>query len=191
MRRINLKYCVALLAGIFSLSSIGLCAEHDESFFSLGASSGVFQINYRYVSASDTVSGTTTASEPTIGAIFSFTAPIPVLPEHIPFGLAAQVGYNYNLPANDLSVSYSFANVLIKRDISIDMKGYLGGGVLYSTWNQGIEGGIGWQVVAGTGNSEGIYMGFRYLSVPGSRLTGSYRSTFLLSQAVFDVQFHF
>ncbi len=191
MRQINLKHCIVLLAGICCLSSMGLCADHDEPFFSLGANSGVFQINYRHVSVSDSVSGITTASEPTIGAVFSFTAPIPVLPEHAPFGIAAQAGYNYNLPANDLSVSYSFANVLLKRDISIDMKGYLGGGLLYSTWNQGIEGGIGWQVVAGAGNSEGIYTGFRYLSVPGSRLTGSYQSTFLLSQAVFDIQCHF
>jgi hypothetical protein len=191
MRQINSKYYAAIIAGIFSLSSMGLCAELSEPSFSLGASSGVFQINYRHVSATDSVSGTTTASEPTLGAVLLFTAPLPVFPEYAPFGLAAQAGYNYNLPANDLAVSYSFANLLLKRDISIDMNGYLGAGALYSIWNQGIEGGIGWQIVAGAKNTEGLYTGFRYISVPGSRLTGSYRSTFLLSQIIFDLQYNF
>ncbi|GEM_PF-5924792 len=191
MRQINLKYSIALFVGIFCLSSMGLCAELNEPLFSLGASTGVFQINYRHASATDSVSGTTTASEPTLGVVLLFTAPLPVFPEEAPFGLAAQAGYNYNLPANDLAVSYSFANLLFKRDISIDMNGYLGAGALYSIWNQGIEGGIGWQIVAGAKNTEGLYTGIRYISVPGSRLTGSYQSTFLLSQIIFDLQYNF
>ena len=186
----NKLFITVLAASFFLVSAKGICEEKD-SIFSLGASSGVYQLDYRHVSASDTVSGKTIASEPTIGVVFLMTAPVPVLPKHLPYELAAQAGYNYNLPANDLAVSYSFANILLKNDMSVDMNGYLGAGAVYASWNQGIAGGLGWQIIAGTKSSNGIYAGLRYLSVPGSRLTGGYQSTFLLSQLVFDMQYNF
>jgi len=192
MRPTNLKLFAAICAAsIFFVSPKGFCEEQQEPVFSFGISSGVFQLDYTHVSASDSISGRTIASEPTIGGVVLMTVPVPVLPKHQPFELAAQAGYNYNLPANDLSVSYSFANVLLKNDMSIDMNGYLGAGAVYASWNQGIAGGLGWQIVAGTKNSDGLYAGLRYLSVPGSRLTGGYQSTFLLSQLIFDLQYHF
>lgn len=193
MRPIDHKVLIAAIcaASIFLVSSTGFCDEPQASIFSFGVSSGVFQLDYRHVSASDSVSGKTIASEPTIGGVFLVTAPVPVLPKHLPYELAAQAGYNYNLPANDLAVSYSFANILLKNDMSIDMNGYLGVGAVYASWNQGISGGIGWQVMAGTKNSNDLYAGLRYISLPGSRLTGGYQSTFLLSQLIFDLQYHF
>lgn len=187
---------LSLLAAVFAASlglfpSEGFCEEQRDPVFSFGVSSGVFQLDYTHVSASDTVSGKAIASEPAVGATFLMTAPVPVLPKRLPFELAAQAGYNYNLPANNISVSYSFANVLLKNDLSIDMNGYLGAGAVYASWNQGIAGGLGWQIIAGTSNSDGLYAGLRYLSVPGSRLTGGYQSSFLLTQLILDLQYHF
>ncbi len=190
MRPTNRKFLI-LAASFFLISSKGICEEPRDIVFSLGLSSGVYQLDYTHVSASDTVSGRTIASEATIGAIFSATANVPVLPKHIPFELAAQAGYNYNLPANNIAVSYSFANVLLKNEMSTDISGYVGAGILYSSWNQEISGGLGWQGLAGVRNDSGLYMGFRYLSVPGSRLTGGYQSSFLLTQLVFDLQYSF
>lgn len=192
MRPINIKFFAAVcVASFLLLPSTGFCDEPKESLFSFGISSGVYQLDYSHVSASDTVSGKTIASELTIGGVILMTAPVPILPKHLPYELAAQAGYNYNLPANDLAVSYSFANILLKNDMSVDMNGYLGAGAVYASWNQGISGGIGWQIIAGTKNSDRLYAGLRYLSVPGSRLTGGYQSTFLLSQLIFDLQYNF
>lgn len=192
MQPTNLKLFLTICAAIFLLiSSTGHCDEQQEPVFSFGLSSGVYQLDYTHVSASDTVSGKTIASEPTVGVIFLMTAPVPVLPKNLPVGLSAQAGYNYNLPANNIVVSYSFVNVLLRNDLSIDMNGYLGAGAVYASWNQGIAGGLGWQIVAGAANSDGLYAGLRYLSAPGSRLTGGYQSTFMLSQLILDLQYHF
>ena len=192
MRPINLKLAAAICAaGFFFVTPKGFCDEQQEPIFSLGMSSGVFQIDYSHVSATDMISGSTIASDPTVGADILMTMPLLILPKELPFGLAVQAGYNYNLPTNDLAVSYFFANILLKNDMSLDMNGYLGAGAVYSSWNQGIAGGLGWQLIAGTMNSDGIYIGLRYLSVPGSRSTGGYQSTFLLSQLIFDLQYHF
>ncbi len=194
MRLTNIN--IGLLAAVFAASffltaAAGFCEEPQEPIFSIGINSGVFQLDYSHVSASDTVSGKTIAPEATIGGVFLATIPVPVLPKHLPFRLAAQAGYNYNLPSNNISVSYSFANVLLKNDISVGMDGYLGAGAVYASWNQEIAGGLGWQGIAGVKNSAGLYAGFRYISVPGSRLTGGYQSTFLLSQLIFDLQYNF
>ncbi|MFA5104666.1 MAG: hypothetical protein WC527_05780 [Candidatus Margulisiibacteriota bacterium] len=192
MRPTNLNlFTVICAASLLFVSPKGFCEEKQDSIFSFGLSSGVFQLDYTHVSASDTVSGKTIASEPTVGGVFLITAPVPILPKHLPFELAAQAGYNYNLPANNISVSYSFANVLLKNDLSIDIDGYLGAGAVYASWNQGISGGLGWQILAGAKNLDKLYAGLRYISLPGSRLTGGYQSTFLLSQLILDFQYSF
>lgn len=192
MRRINNTRAVLIPAlFVLCLFSGAYGSVKNEPALSIGFSSGVYQINYAHVSVSERVSGTAVAPEPALGVLALLTVPVPLIQDHMPFGLCAQAGYNYNLPANNLSVSYSFANILLSRDMSIDMLGFIGAGAVYSIWNQGIDGGLGWQAVAGTKNDEGLYAGFRYISVPGSRLTGAYKSTFLLSQVVFDLQYSF
>ncbi len=182
-------FCMLIL---FALSRKAFCEEDSfQGSINIGIDSGIYQIDYTHTSAIDSVNGRTTASQPTIGVNLFASIPLPVVPKYSPFTIISQAGFNYNFPVDNLSISYSFANIIFKNNLSFDIAGHFGFGALYSLWNQEISGGFGWQVLAGAENSEGLYMGLRYLSIPGSKLSGGYQSKYVLSQWVFDINYSF
>lgn len=161
--------------------------ENLERILNIGLSSGVYQIDYKHTSAVEVVSGRTIASQPSLGVMLFADIDLPITPKYLPFSVVAKAGYNYNFPVDNLSVSYSFANICLKSNLSFDLEGFVGIGALYSSWNQEINGGIGWQMLIGAKNSENLYFGLRYLSIPASKITGSYQSNLNLYQTVFDM----